>query len=191
MVEAPNLDPMPNKWKVMDIGRPLKGGQKILNNRWIFFGAGNDIWNSNDQFRFAYQKHKNDFSLSIKVDSLKNTHQYAKAGLMIRKSLNTNSAHGIINVFPSGNTEFGYRNKNGEMMQATSGPKIDWENAKLKITKLGSRIEFLVYSNDLWVEVGELDISKWRKSFYIGIATLSHDNNQLTKAQYSEINLKQ
>ena len=191
MVEAPNLDPMPNKWKVMDIGRPLKGGQKILNNRWIFFGAGNDIWNSNDQFRFAYQKHKNDFSLSIKVDSLKNTHQYAKAGLMIRKSLNTNSAHGIINVFPSGNTEFGYRNKNGEMMQATSGPKIDWENAKLKITKLGSRIEFLVYSNDLWVEVGEIDISKWRKSFYIGIATLSHDNNQLTKAQYSEINLKQ
>ena len=110
---------------------------------------------------------------------------------MIRKSLNKNSAHGIINIFPSGNTEFGYRNKNGESMKATSGPRINWENAKLKIKKLGSRTKFFVFNNDSWTEIGELDISKWGKSFYVGIATLSHDNNQLTKAQYSEIDLRQ
>ena len=191
LIEAPNLDPMPGLWKVIDIGRPLKGGQQISKGRWIFYGGGNDIWNTNDQFRFAYQKLNNDFSLSIKVDSLKNTHQYAKAGLMIRKSLNKNSAHGIINIFPGGNTEFGYRNKNGETMKATSGPRIDWGNARLRVKKLGSIVKFFVFSDDLWIKVGELDISKWGKSFYIGIATLSHDNNQLTKAQYSEIDLKQ
>ena len=191
MVKAPNLDSMPELWNVIDIGRPLKGGQKIEKSEWTFFGGGNDIWSTNDQFRFAYQKLNDDFSISIKVDSLKNTHQYAKAGLMIRKSLNKNSAHGIINIFPSGNTEFGYRNKNGESMKATSGPRINWENAKLKIKKLGSRAKFFVFNDDSWTEIGELDISKWGKSFYVGIATLSHDNNQLTKAQYSEIDLRQ
>ena len=191
MVKAPNLDSMPELWNVIDIGRPLKGGQKIEKSEWTFFGGGNDIWSTNDQFRFAYQKLNDDFSISIKVDSLKNTHQYAKAGLMIRKSLNKNSAHGIINIFPSGNTEFGYRDKNGESMKATSGPRINWENAKLKIKKLGSRAKFFVFNDDSWTEIGELDISKWGKSFYVGIATLSHDNNQLTKAQYSEIDLRQ
>ena len=191
MVKAPNLDSMPELWNVIDIGRPLKGGQKIEKSEWTFFGGGNDIWSTNDQFRFAYQKLNDDFSISIKVDSLKNTHQYAKAGLMIRKSLNKNSAHGIINIFPSGNTEFGYRDKNGESMKATSGPRINWENAKLKIKKLGSRAKFFVFNDDSWTEIGELDISKWGKSFYLGIATLSHDNNQLTKAQYSEIDLRQ
>ena len=108
---------------------------------------------------------------------------------MVRKSLNSNSAHGLINIFPSGNTEFGYRNKNGDSMRATSGPAIDLKNAMLKIQKSGKSVEFFVLNNNDWEKLGELNISRWGKSFYVGIATLSHDNSQLTKAQYSKINL--
>ena len=108
---------------------------------------------------------------------------------MIRKSLNPNSAHGLVNIFPSGNTEFGYRTSNGETMKADSGPQIDLEDARLKIKKSRNTIEFFVFNSTSWEKVGELDIRKWGKSFYVGIATLSHDNSQLTKAQYSEIDL--
>jgi len=187
LVNPPSEDPLPKSWKVRDIGRSMKGGQKINENNWSFYGGGNDIWNSDDQFRFAYKKMKKDFTFTIKVDSLYNTHQYAKAGIMIRKSLNPNSAHGLINIFPSGNTEFGYRNKNGMKMKAKSGPKIDWLNSKLKMKKIGKNVEFFVlYDND-WNKIGDLEVKNWGKSFYVGIATLSHDNSQLTKAQYSQI----
>ena len=187
--KSPSEDPMPISWKVIDIGRPLKGGQKIDNNIWSFYGGGNGIWNSDDQFRFAYKKIKKDFTFTIKVDSLHNTHQYAKAGIMIRKSLNKNSAHGLINIFPSGNTEFGYRTKNGETMKAISGQQIDLKDAELKIQKINNKIEFFVKNSNEWNFIGELDVSKWGKSFYVGIATLSHDNSRLTKAQYSKIKL--
>ena len=187
IIKPPHEDPLPMSWKVRDIGRPLKGGQKVNENNWSFYGGGNDIWNTNDQFRYAYQKINTDFSFSIKIDSLYNVHQYAKAGLMIRKSLNSNSAHGLINMFPSGNTEFGYRTNNGETMEAKSGPQIDLTDARLKMKKSGKIIEFFVLSNNDWQKLGELNVSKWGKSFYVGIATLSHDNSQLTKAQYSEI----
>jgi len=189
ITKPPHEDPLPMSWKVRDIGRPLKGGQKINENNWSFYGGGNDIWNTNDQFRYAYQKLNTDFSFSIKIDSLYNVHQYAKAGLMIRKSLNSNSAHGLINIFPSGNTEFGYRTNNGESMEAKSGPQIDLTDARLKMKKSGKIIEFFVLSSNDWQKLGELNVSKWGKSFYVGIATLSHDNSQLTKAQYSEIDL--
>ena len=189
IIKPPYEDPLPMSWKVRDIGRPLKGGQKVNENNWSFYGGGNDIWNTNDQFRYAYQKLNTDFSFSIKIDSLYNVHQYAKAGLMIRKSLNSNSAHGLINMFPSGNTEFGYRTNNGETMKAKSGPQIDLTDARLKMKKSGKIIEFFVLSSNDWQKLGELNVSKWGKSFYVGIATLSHDNSQLTKAQYSEIDL--
>ena len=65
-------------------------GFLIQSNDWTFYGGGNDIWNTDDQFRFAYQKIAGDFSFSVKVDSLKNTHPYAKAGIMVRKNLNKN-----------------------------------------------------------------------------------------------------
>ena len=190
VVIAPENDILPNPWKAKDIGKALKGGQLIDKNSWTFYGGGDDIWNSKDQFRFAYQKIKNDFEFTIKVDSLKNTHPYAKAGLMIRRNLYDNSAHGIINFFPSGNTEYGFRVNNRETMQAVSGPSVDWSDARLKLNKIGNIVNFYVLKEEQWRKIGKMDISKWGKSFYVGIATLSHDNSQLTKAQYSDILLK-
>ena len=189
LLKPPGEDPLPSPWAVKDIGRSLKGGQIIESNDWTFYGGGNDIWNTDDQFRFAYQKIGGDFSFTVKVDSLKNTHPYAKAGIMVRKNLNKNSAHGIINVFPSGATEYGYREKNGQAMKAVSGPSLDWSNARLKIKKLDTQVQFFIIKDKTWELIGELDIAKWGKSFYVGIATLSHDNSQLTTATYSNIKL--
>ena len=39
----------------------------------------------------------------------------------------------------------------------------------------------------LWVKCGETQVLDWGDSFYVGIATLSHDNSQLTKANYSDL----
>ena len=189
LTEVTHNDAAPEPWNIIDIGRPLKGGQKITKKDWTIYGGGDDIWNEDDQFRFIYQKLKNNFELTIKVDSLTNTHTYAKAGIMVRRSLNTNSAHGLINFFPSGNSEYGYREKNGQTMQATSGPKVDWENARLKIKKNNSSVQFSIFSNNSWELIGELDISKWGNNIFVGLATLSHDNSQLTKAIYSDIEL--
>ena len=48
---------------------------------------------------------------------------------------------------------------------------------------------YLEHKDKTWELIGELDIAKWGKSFYVGIATLSHDNSQLTTATYSNIKL--
>ncbi|MEE3189178.1 MAG: cellulase family glycosylhydrolase, partial [Candidatus Neomarinimicrobiota bacterium] len=189
LLKPPGEDPLPSPWAVKDIGRSLKGGQVIESNDWTFYGGGNDIWNTDDQFRFAYQKIAGDFSFSVKVYSLKNTHPYAKAGIMVRKNLNKNSAHGIVNVFPSGATEYGYREKNGQTMKAKSGPKLDSSNQNLKVEKIKEYIHFYVNEKNEWVKIGELNINNWGKTIYIGLATLSHDNSQLTTATYSNIKL--
>ena len=74
-------------------------------------------------------------------------------------------------------------------MQAIPGPRVDWENARLKIKKNNSSVQFSIFSNNSWELIGELDISKWGNNIFVGLATLSHDNSQLTKAIYSDIEL--
>ena len=108
---------------------------------------------------------------------------------MIRKNLNEHSAHGLINIFPTGISEFGYRLQNGGTMIADRGPEVSWENVQLKIEKARNTVRFFILNDGTWEELGKLNIAKWGNSFYVGIATLSHDNSQLTKAQYSKINL--
>ena len=191
MVKPLENDKLPTPWNVSDIGNPLKGGQKIENSVWTIYGGGDDIWNNSDQFRFIYQKVNGDFSFSVKIDSLTDTHNYAKAGIMVRKNLNKNSAHGIINIFPSGNTEFGYREKSSQTMKAESGPNLDWSNVRLKVEKNNKIVNFFIQTKNNWLKIGELNIRNWGKGVYIGLATLSHDNSQLTTATYRNIELDQ
>ena len=175
----------------MDIGGSLTGGQKINKDRWTIYGGGNDIWTASDQFRFVYTEVQGDFSCTVSVDELLNTHSYAKAGLMARNSLTDHSSHALINIFPYGNTEFGYRSSDGETMSAISGLALSIPDAKLKLERKGNILTGKVYVNDRWTKLGSVTIHGLNKNIFLGLATLSHDNNQLTKAVYSGLKISQ
>ena len=50
-------------------------------------GAGADIYNGTDEFRFAYKKLTGDGSITVRVDSVQTLAAWTKAGVMIRESL--------------------------------------------------------------------------------------------------------
>ena len=182
-------DNLPEAWSVLDIGNSLKGGQKINNDFWHVYGGGYDIWNTKDEFRFIYIEQENDFSISISINELLNTHSYAKAGIMVRNSLSDSSSHALINIFPYGNTEFSYRQNSGERMFAVSGPSLDFTNAKLKLQREKNIIKGFVNVNNEWQIVDSVMIPNLKNMIYLGLATLSHDNTQLTKAIYSDLQI--
>ena len=59
----------------------------------IMNGTGTDIWNTSDEFRFAYKQLKGNGSIVARVDSVANTDTWAKAGVMIRETLDAGSTH--------------------------------------------------------------------------------------------------
>ena len=61
------------------------------NGAFTVSGSGTDIWNAADDFRFVYKRLTGDGSILVKVDSLVNTNVWAKAGVMIRQSLDAGS----------------------------------------------------------------------------------------------------
>jgi len=74
-------------------------------------------------------------------------------------------------------------------MKAQSGPKLDWSNQNLKVEKIIEYFHFYVNDRNEWAKIGELNINNWGKSIYTGLATLSHDNSQLTTVTYNNIYL--
>ncbi|MBN1361807.1 MAG: CBM9 family sugar-binding protein, partial [Sedimentisphaerales bacterium] len=50
-------------------------------------GTGADIVDTTDQFRFAYKQLTGNGSITVRVDRIDNTHEWAKAGVMIRSGL--------------------------------------------------------------------------------------------------------
>jgi hypothetical protein len=79
--------------------------------------SGADIWAVNgveaDEFHFAYKMLTGTGSIIAKVQSVENTNAWAKAGVMIRESLNPDSAHAFACVTPGNGVAFQYRPSTG------------------------------------------------------------------------------
>jgi hypothetical protein len=58
---------------------------------YIMTGSGADIWGTADQFHFAYKTLTGDGSIIARIDSITNTNSWAKAGVMIRETLDPGS----------------------------------------------------------------------------------------------------
>jgi hypothetical protein len=79
--------------------------------------SGTDIWLVNnveaDEFHYAYKMLAGAGSITAKVVSVDNTNGWAKAGVMIRESLNPDSAHAFACVTPDYGVAMQYRPSTG------------------------------------------------------------------------------
>ena len=95
---------------------------------------------------------------------------------MARNNLDDNSAHALINVFPYGNTEFSFRLKNGELMSHFPGNSVEFPNVKLKLERKENNFTGSIFLNDVWEDLGTITLDGIGDKMFIGLATLSHDN---------------
>ena len=81
-----------DEWLSEDIG--TTGGSTTydgINDVWTIVADGSDIWDTSDQFRYVYLPTSGDCHIIARVNSLVQTNEWAKAGVMIRESLTGNS----------------------------------------------------------------------------------------------------
>jgi hypothetical protein len=106
--------PLPAPWRSTDIGAVGTPGTAYqgLGGGFYVVGAGSDIWGTADSFLFVHQPIR-DGSISAKIGSQTNTNAYAKAGVMIRQSLDPGSPEVVLDIKPDGGLEFMTRSSQG------------------------------------------------------------------------------
>ncbi|MHC4440098.1 MAG: hypothetical protein ACYS3S_22320, partial [Planctomycetota bacterium] len=156
--------------------------------------SGADIWNVNgieaDEFHFAYKMLNGAGSIIAKVESVENTNGWAKAGVMIRESLNPDSAHAFACVTPGNGVASQYRPTTG----GSSGNFNQTGLAAPYWVKLERSI------SGLFTVSHSADGASWQQvtgavpqniamgsNVYIGLALTSHDAALTCQAVFSNV----
>jgi hypothetical protein len=187
-----------------DIGAPqLPGSAKNLATGWDIVAGGVDIWEKADQCHFVFKDLTGDFDIAIRVESFTPAHLYSKAGLMIRESLDADSAHLMFVVFPDnqprnnnlGAYEMQFRPAAGAACQAIypvvlppAAPEFPaaYPNSWLRVTRRGNRFSALASSDGkTWRLYGE-HVLPLADSVKVGPALTSHNAQVEARAAFRD-----
>jgi hypothetical protein len=150
--------------------------------------AGRDIWDASDEFHFAYKEISGAVSIQAQVLSVGHTDDWAKAGVMIRDSLDPNSAHAMVAITPVNGVWFGRRVAAGQSSTSTKDPNV----AAPQWVKLERSLGGLVrayYSADgsTWTSFGSPEPITMKMPIYVGLALTSHNPDATCEARFSKV----
>lgn len=180
---------VPSPWSSRDIGSPYLGGSaSFANGVFTIDAAGQDIWDSSDEFHFVYQAISGDVDVRARVDSLVGAHAWTKAGVMIRSSLSKDAAHGYSFVSAYRGTAFYRRRSNGATTIDTSGP-YEVTPQWVRLVRSGTTVTSYVSADGTkWVQTGS-DAVALGATAYVGIAVTSRHIGMRTTAVVSNVSL--
>jgi hypothetical protein len=157
-------------------------------------GSGADIWLVNnveaDEFHFAYKMLTGAGSIIARVQSVQNTNVWAKAGVMIRETLDPDSAHAFACVTPASGVAMQYRPSTGGTSvnyNQTGVAAPYWVKLERSISGLftvshsanGTTWQQVTGSTPQNVPMGA--------NVYIGLALTSHDAALTCQAVFSNV----
>lgn len=160
----------------------------------LMSGAGVDIGEMADEFRFAYKQLNGNGSIVARVDSLSNTHPWAKAGVMIREMLDMGSKFAAVYITPGNGCRFQIRtgtpaNVVGDDAVATPEQTAIRAPYWIKLERNGDTFNGF-YSADgaTWTPMAWNPQSvPMQAGVYIGLAVTSHNAGNSTTAMFSGV----
>lgn len=101
-----------------DIGNGVKPGSAVYisqTQQYVISGAGYNIWFDHDEFHYVWKRMKGDFILYTRAAFVgsKGVEEHRKVGWMVRKNLDSNSAHINAVVHGDGLTSLQFRRTTG------------------------------------------------------------------------------
>jgi serine/threonine protein kinase len=160
-------------------------------------GFGVDIWQTFDDFHFAYAGLKGDGSITARIESVENVNEWTKAGVMIRSTLDAESPNAMVLITPRGIVSFQYRRKASELTN--------------QIYERSNRANFphwlrLIRQGDSLIAQHSVDGTVWSyfvdstgrslhieipmdETVYIGLAVTSHTVVSAAEARFSHVTI--
>jgi alpha-L-fucosidase len=194
---SPDSEPVPallpvgtTTWSCRDIGTVNVAGALIqANNTLLIQGSGSDIWGNSDSFYYVYKTLNGDGSITAKIESMQNTAPWAKAGLMIRESLNADSRQIIAFMSPSHGTSLQGRSSPGGSTSGFANTTGLTAPYWLRLVRSGNT--FTAYQStdgQTWTTLGTTTITM-ATNVYMGLAVCSVKDGTLCNAVFSQVEI--
>jgi regulation of enolase protein 1 (concanavalin A-like superfamily) len=178
---------IPAPWTAADIGSPaLAGSSTYSSGVFTVDAAGNDIWNTADQFRFIYQPIAGDVEIVARVDSLIAVGGFTSAGVMIRAALTAGSMHGYTTATGGNGVYFRRRVTSGGTTTSLQGALVSapvW----VRLVRQGSLVSSYWSSDgNSWTLITSQTFAL-STTAYVGLAVNSTNVATRTSARFSNV----
>ena len=152
--------------------------------------AGADISGAADQFHFAYKVLTGPGTIIARVDSIVDTDPWAKAGVMIRETLDADSKHALACVTPGNGVASQGRTDTGTASFSANQSGITAPHwVRLERDAAGNFTASHSTNGSTWESVGSAIPTNipMTSNVYVGLALTSHDSAEATEARFSNV----
>ncbi|HWE03866.1 MAG TPA: Ig-like domain-containing protein [Tepidisphaeraceae bacterium] len=156
-------------------------------NGYNVVAGGADIYTTADSFRFDYEQITGDFDISVQITSLNGaTSVDAKAGLMARMSLNSNSAMAFMGATAADLYRFTTRAGTGAAdVNVKSAEQPAFPNVWVRLQRVGNILTGYRSTDGVtWTKTGSITLAL-NATLYVGLATSGHSATGTTTAAYA------
>ncbi len=180
-------------WNSQDIGAVAAAGSMTYDNAsgaYTVVGSGANIGSTTDEFHFVYQTLDTEAPSVPRVLSRDNTYRWAKAGLMIRQTLDASAANVLMGITPEMGTTFQVRSSTGGNTSYTD--PLDGVSAPywLKLVREGNTFSgYKSPDGQNWTLLDSATVDMGA-SVYVGLAVSSLNDGVLCSAQFSNVEVQ-
>ena len=181
---------LPAGWSTADIGNPaIAGSASQQSGTYTVAGAGSDIWNAADQFRYVYRTLDGDGAISACVQALDFVNAYSKAGVMVRQSLSAGAPNMYALLTAGMGVGMQYRTVDSQQSDGVSAVPAVAPHC-VRLVRQGSILRaYQSLSTSGWVLLGEQTITM-TSSVFIGLAVTSHDAAKSAAATFTNVSVE-
>jgi hypothetical protein len=186
---AVTLSGLPSGWTSQDIGGVAASGSADMSDGvFAVSGSGADVWNTADEFHYAYRSLTGDGEILARVATLENTNGWAKAGVMMRETLDAGSPHAFMLVSAAKGVAFQRRVEANGVSTNTSGgagtaPR--W----VRLVRSGSTFSSYVSTDGAsWTPVGT-ELIAMGTTIHVGLAVTAHADGALCSATFDAVSV--
>ncbi len=174
-----------------DVGTNVKAGSATFipaTGQYVISGAGYNVWADHDEFQYVWKKMKGDFILYIRAEFLGTWVNYhRKVGLMVRKSLDGNSAHVNAVVHGDGLTSLQFRRTTAAQ---TEEHKLKMTHANiLQLERKGNQyiMRGAIYGDPFETDtINNIDLGD---EVYVGLFVGSHNSDVMETGVFSNVRI--
>jgi len=175
-------------WAARDVGSVAAAGNTSSWSGPAFTvrGSGADIWGTADGFTFVYRILTGDGEIRARVASLEDTNAWAKAGVMMRETLEPGSRHAMTALTPGNGAAFQRRTTLDGPSAHTSGGAAAapcW----VRLVRQGNHFSgYRSADGSAWSWIGTATIAAG-PFVHAGLAVTSHSDGTLCAAQFDNV----
>ena len=177
-----------------DVGDPTIKGSTAFDaakKQFRITGAGSNMWAKEDQFQYVWREMSGNFAISATMEFLGQGADHRKAGIVLRKTLETDSPYVDMVVHGNGMPGIQWRNTKGDITNAVDFPFDGPAKFKLKLVRQGSAITVWIAKDGAELkELGHTQVALGNPVL-AGLAVCSHKADATDTVIFSDVSVDQ